>query len=244
MPVIAIVGAGPGLGLAIARVFGAQDYRVALLSRRITNLEPIVAELARAGVEAAAFRADVLDRSSIVDGLTAAKKKLGAIDVLEYSPTGWTLPKVPATGLTYGNVQIHLDFYVHGAVAAVRQVLPSMINRRRGSILFTTSMSPTDARGGRDGYANASLATAGLRSWAIALHAAVANKGVQVGHIAIRPQDRREPDVIPGATLDAIAPLYWYLHTHTDQIEKIVFTFSSRNARKTRAEEPRDPPGP
>ena len=33
MPVIAILGAGPGMGLAIAKTFGARGYRVALLSR-------------------------------------------------------------------------------------------------------------------------------------------------------------------------------------------------------------------
>lgn len=33
MPVIAIVGAGPGLGLAIARAFGTQGFNVALVSR-------------------------------------------------------------------------------------------------------------------------------------------------------------------------------------------------------------------
>ena len=33
MPVLAIVGAGPGMGLAIAETFGANGYKVGLLSR-------------------------------------------------------------------------------------------------------------------------------------------------------------------------------------------------------------------
>src|SRR5439155_1192788 len=43
MPVIAIVGAGPGMGLAIAKTFGARGYRVALLSRNPAKQERLVA---------------------------------------------------------------------------------------------------------------------------------------------------------------------------------------------------------
>jgi short-subunit dehydrogenase len=33
MPAIAIVGAGPGLGLSIAKVFGSHGFDIALISR-------------------------------------------------------------------------------------------------------------------------------------------------------------------------------------------------------------------
>ena len=38
MPVIAIVGVGPGLGLSIARRFGREGYAVALISRTQSRL--------------------------------------------------------------------------------------------------------------------------------------------------------------------------------------------------------------
>jgi NAD(P)-dependent dehydrogenase (short-subunit alcohol dehydrogenase family) len=38
MSVIAIVGAGPGLGLSIARRFGHEGFSVALISRTPANL--------------------------------------------------------------------------------------------------------------------------------------------------------------------------------------------------------------
>jgi hypothetical protein len=56
-----------------------------------------------------------------------------------------------------------------------------------------------------------------LRNWAYALHAAVAPKGVQVGHVAIGAFIGRQPGATPGA----IAPLYWELHTHRHEIEKV-----------------------
>ena len=61
MPTIAIVGAGPGLGLAIARTFGSRGFDVALISRSREKLESLVTELAQDGITAAAFPADVRD---------------------------------------------------------------------------------------------------------------------------------------------------------------------------------------
>src|SRR5256886_14642355 len=58
MPVIAILGAGPGMGLATAKTFRARDYRVALLSRNPAKQERLVAELARHRIIAAGFRPD------------------------------------------------------------------------------------------------------------------------------------------------------------------------------------------
>ena len=62
MKVMAIVGAGPGLGLSLARRFGREDHRVALLARNRARLEQHVAALGGEGVDAAAHPADVLDR--------------------------------------------------------------------------------------------------------------------------------------------------------------------------------------
>jgi len=119
-----------------------------------------------------------------------------------------------ATELTHDNVGAWIDVYVHGAVAAVNQVLPDMLSRRRGTIMFTTcasSVHPAPA------CAAAAAAMAWLRNWAHALHAAVAPNGVQVGHVAIGAAIGSEPQAIP----DAIGPLYWELHTHRHEIEKV-----------------------
>jgi len=214
MPVIAILDAGPGMGLAIAKTFGAHGYRVALLSRHSATQEPLVTELARHGIISAAFRADARDRDSIASGLAAVKQRFGSIHVLEFSPADCTQPIPSATELTHENVRVSIDFYVHGAVAAVNQVLPDMLARRSGTILFTTGASSVYPAP-RFGVVGAAMAW--LRNWAHALHDAVAPKGVQVGHVAIGAFIGRQP----GATPDAIAPLYWELHTHRHEIEKV-----------------------
>jgi NAD(P)-dependent dehydrogenase (short-subunit alcohol dehydrogenase family) len=214
MSVMAIIGAGSGMGRAIAQTFGANGFQVALLSRHPEKLAPLVAELAAQDVEAAAFALDVLDRDSIAAGLAAVERRFGPIDVLEWSPADPTLPMVAATELTHDNVQIQIDFYVHGAVAAVNQVLHAMRARGSGTILFTTGASsvfPNPMLG------NIGPASSWLRNWAHALHAAVASDGVQVGHVAINAWIGQQP----GATPEAIAPLHWELYTQRDQVEKV-----------------------
>src|SRR2546428_12154545 len=141
MPLIAILGAGPGMGLAIAKTFGAHGYRVGLLSRNPAKQEPLVTELATHGIISAAFRADARDRGSVASGLAAVKQRLGSIDVLGVSPCDRTLPLPSATELSHEDGEAWSDFYVHGAAAPGNQELPDMLARRAGTLLVTTSAS-------------------------------------------------------------------------------------------------------
>ncbi|MFF9508715.1 SDR family NAD(P)-dependent oxidoreductase [Streptomyces sp. NPDC014724] len=72
MPTIAIVGAGPGLGLSIAKVFGGHGYDVALLSRTKDKLDSLVAELAETGITAEGFATDVADPAQLTGALQSA----------------------------------------------------------------------------------------------------------------------------------------------------------------------------
>jgi NAD(P)-dependent dehydrogenase (short-subunit alcohol dehydrogenase family) len=217
VPVIAIIGAGPGMGLAIARTFGTQGYKVALLSRNPANQHPLVTQLADQGIEAAAFRADVLDRTSIASGLAGVKQLLGPVDVLEYSPADMAFPFTSISQLTHDRIQRAFDFDVHGAFAAVQAVLPDMQARRAGTILFTTGAASVYPHVGNEMFANFAIAGAALRAYAQALHVALAPGGIQVGHVAIGAWIGKQPSATP----EAIAPLYWQLHTERDQVEKV-----------------------
>lgn len=217
MSVIVIVGAGQGMGQAIGKLFGKQGHKVALLSRDPAKLEPIVAELTAAGIEAAAFRADVTDIASIKSGLAAVKQRFGAIDVLEYSPSNVTLPQVSASQITRDTLQPWLDFQLYGAIAAVAEVLPGMLERKSGTILVTTGASSVRPEKGYAPFAAAGVAMGALRNWAFALHAEVAPSGVQVGHVAIGTFIGQSA----ATSADAIAPLYWDLHTQRDMLERV-----------------------
>ncbi|MFD7047954.1 SDR family NAD(P)-dependent oxidoreductase [Streptomyces mirabilis] len=221
MTSIAIVGAGPQLGLSIARTFGSQGYDVALISRNRTKLDALVGTLTAEGITAAAFPADVLDRDALTQALKDAAAQFGGIDVLEYSPLAGLDTSVMTTPAETDlvHVQHEIEFHLYGAIAATKAVLPAMREAGTGTLLFTTgagSMNPQPPT------ANIDTAAAALRNWAINLHKELADTGIQAAHIGL--------DVTigtptfygrPQATADQLAPIYWDLHTtNRDQAER------------------------
>lgn len=79
MKTIAIIGAGLGLGLSIAKKFGAQGFKVALVSRNPEKLEIITNELKSLNIVAHSYVADITDLNALKQALLAAKKDLGSI---------------------------------------------------------------------------------------------------------------------------------------------------------------------
>jgi NAD(P)-dependent dehydrogenase (short-subunit alcohol dehydrogenase family) len=219
MPVIAIVGAGPGLGLSIARIFGHQGFVVALVARNQGKLDDLVAQLAGDGIEAAGFPADVMDPPTLVEAFDRIKERYGGVDVLEYSPA----PHSPVPGVamadaldvTVENVRAQLEFYLYGAITAVRQVLPAMIERGHGTLLFSTgasSVNPTPMMG------NVGIASAGLRNWVLNLNQVLAGQGIYAAHIPLAVwMGRGGPESEP----DTIAQLYWDLYTTRAEAEHL-----------------------
>jgi NADP-dependent 3-hydroxy acid dehydrogenase YdfG len=223
MPTIAIIGAGPGLGLAIARRFGSEGFDVALISRNKGKLEGLVAELAADGITAAGFPADVLDRPALRAALAATKERFGGIDVVEYSPadaSAGPLAPVDIRQATPENVQPQIEYYLYGAMTATDVVLPELLAAGAGTLLFTTgagSLYPVAQ------YGNVTVGGAALRNWALNLGEALSGTGVHVAHIAIALMIADEAPAAGHDFLPAgeIAPLYWDLH-HTRAVHELV----------------------
>lgn len=221
MPSIAIVGAGPGMGLAIARTFGAQGFDVALISRDRAKLDDLVDALTAEGITAAAFPANVLDHPALGQALNDAATQFGRVDVLEYSPLdpGATALTTPSQS-SPSHVQDQIDLQLYGAIAATQAVLPAMRDAGSGTLLYTTgagSLDPVPAVG------NVNAAAAALRNWAVNLHKELADSGIQAAHVAIDVTLGVTP-VLPGfptATPEEVAPVYWELHTNRDEAERI-----------------------
>jgi NAD(P)-dependent dehydrogenase (short-subunit alcohol dehydrogenase family) len=221
MPAIAIVGAGQGLGLAIARRFGREGFRVALISRTQSRLDALAADLAADGIEAAGFAGDVLDRPSLRAALAAAGERFGGIDVLEYSPAPSGSPELaPAdvTRVTVENIQRQVEYYVYGGVTAAQTVLPGMLERGSGTLLFTTGASSLLVF---PQMGNIGIGAAGLRNYVLALNAALAGKGVYAAHVPLATWiGSGGPETQP----DTIAEIYWELYTSRDQAERLYNT--------------------
>ncbi|MBB3038074.1 SDR family NAD(P)-dependent oxidoreductase [Hoyosella altamirensis] len=86
MPVIAVVGAGSGLGAAVAHKFGREGFTVALIARNPAKLEALEQQLAANGITARGYVADVRDRTALDTALESAAADLGPIEVLQFSP--------------------------------------------------------------------------------------------------------------------------------------------------------------
>lgn len=224
MPTIAIIGAGPGLGLALARTFGREGFDVALISRSQDKLDRLAAELAADGITAAGFAADVLDRAALRRALLAARDHFGGLDVLEYSPadaSAGPLAPVDVRDATPENVQPQIEYYLYGAMTAAGTVLPAMLEAGAGTLLFTTgagSLFPVAQ------YGNVTAGGAALRNWALNLGEALSGTGVHIAHVAIGLMIADEApapglDVKPAAE---IAPLYLDLHRTRSTHELVV----------------------
>jgi NAD(P)-dependent dehydrogenase (short-subunit alcohol dehydrogenase family) len=216
---IAIVGAGPQLGLAIAKRFGREGFNVGLISRSEPKLQAMVDQLSGAGIEAAAFPADARKPDTLQAALASVEERFGPIDVLEFSPAPTGIdaddrPVVEATQVTIESVLPELEMYVLGGIAAIGYVLPRMRQRRSGTILVTTGSG--SGRTIVPEVANVQVATGGLRNWVLNLHAALRGEDVYVAHVAI--------DVPIGAGFlraepDTIANAYWDLYQQRDTPE-------------------------
>lgn len=222
MPTIAIVGAGPGLGLAIARTFGSRGFAVALISRNRDKLDGLVDQLASEGITAAVFPADVLDRPALAKALADAAEKLGRIDVVEFSPVakgeGETLLASPSE-MTAENTQPQIDAQLYGAITAAQAVLPAMREVGAGTLLFTTGAGSVDPV---PMVANVNVAAAALRNWAMNLNKELADSGVYAAHVGIDVSI--DVATMPGlstAPASDIAAAYWRLHEAREQAEFI-----------------------
>jgi NADP-dependent 3-hydroxy acid dehydrogenase YdfG len=153
MPTIAIVGAGPGMGLAIARTFGQHGLNVALISRNRARLDSLADTLTAEGITAAAFPADVRDHTALTQALDNAATEFGTIDVLEYSPldAGATALTTPSHS-SAADLQDQIEFQLYGAIAATQAVLPAMRKAGSGTLLYTTRRH-SRAAGLPDGHA-------------------------------------------------------------------------------------------
>ncbi|MBM9510303.1 SDR family NAD(P)-dependent oxidoreductase [Actinacidiphila acididurans] len=210
MTTFALVGAGPGLGLATARRFGAAGHSVALISRNAQHLDSLAAELGNDGIRAGGYPADVLDPASLATALRTAAEDAGPVEILQYSP----LPRAdfmkPVLDTTVTDLDAPLSFSVKGPVTCVNAVLPGMRELGRGTLLFVnggTAVRPNLQRAGT------SIAFAAESAYARMLHDALAPENIHAAQL-----------IIPGAispdtehsSPDVLAQLLYDIHTRRD----------------------------
>ena len=127
-PVCAVVGVGPGNGLALARRFAAGGQRVALLARRAEALAGFADQIEGAQ----AFPCDVTDPGAVESAFAAIGERMGPVSTLLYnagSGSWGTIDKVSAADLDRA-----FATNAGGLFACAKQVLPGMRAAGSGTI--------------------------------------------------------------------------------------------------------------
>lgn len=206
MPTLAIVGAGPGLGAAVARRFGREGYSVAVISRDQAKLDGLAQQLTAEGITARGFAADVLEPTQLTAALKTAAAELGDISVMQYSPLPFRSFLRPVLETPPELALEALQFSLLGLMHAAGAVLPAMREAGNGSIVLINGGTSVQARAD---FAGTSIAFPAESAYGQMLHDALADEGIRVAQL-----------VIPGAIaklsldngIDDVAQRIWSMH--------------------------------
>jgi NADP-dependent 3-hydroxy acid dehydrogenase YdfG len=227
---IVVVGAGAGLGQAVARRFGREGFGVALVARTASRLTALADDLRGEGIEAIPFPCDVSDRAAFGATVAAIVERSGRIDVVEFAPTGldWLSRVTSLLDTTAESLEYPLDLLVRAPMAVFSAVLPDMIARGDGALLMGIGGSASKAY---PQVGNIGIAMAAARNYQLNLNAALADTGVYAGLLqvgggiagsdAIREYAK---DRDPGELLDPadLAETYWDMYVKRDRFEELV----------------------
>lgn len=214
-PCTAIVGVGPGLGAALAARFAREGHAVALLARTPQHCDAVAQRIRADGGDAHTYACDAGNADSVATAFDHVRSDLGDPGVLIYNAGLF------AVG---GLLELPVDAFEHawrvnclGGFLAARAVVPAMLQRGQGTLLFTGA---TAALRGGARFAGLAVGKFGLRALAQSLARELGPQGVHVAHVVIDGQidspAARGRDPARGAEtfLDpaAIAETYWQLH--------------------------------
>jgi short-subunit dehydrogenase len=164
-----VTGATGGIGQAIARTLAARGATVTVTGRRVDVLETLASE-----ISGRAITCDLADRDD-VDRLV---QEAGQIDLLVANAA------VPGaaelTDLTQQQIDGMLEVNLRAPIALARALIPSMVSRRRGHLVFISSLNSKAATPATSVYAAAKF---GLRGFALCLREDLRPHGIGVSSV-------------------------------------------------------------
>ena len=178
---IAVFGAGPGLGEAVARRYAREGYAVTLVARRLEPLERLARDLASAGATAHVITADLADTDAVPRLAGQIRAKAGDLDAFYYAPTPDT-GFVSAASLTPQHAQKFMPLIFYTMLALLQEFLSYMLEQRDGAILTAQGGSTVH---GLPNMSGPGPAQAAQRNYLQSLHTEVADKGVYVGMLYV-----------------------------------------------------------
>jgi len=207
-----VTGATSATGRAICGRLAHAGVNVIASGRREEVLAAVVAELTAAGVEAAAVPADLADRGGLERLVERAEAALGAIDVLVHG--AGVEPVAAFTAYCREELAEAIEIDLVAPLLLTHRVLPGMLERGRGHVVFVSSLAGKFGPAYNEPYAAAKAGLLGLNQSLRAEYrsAPVGFSAVLPGFTAgdemyegMREEDRRPARLIGRTTVAEVA---------------------------------------
>jgi short-subunit dehydrogenase len=211
-----LVGAGPGLGMAVARRFAEGGYRVTLVARGTDGLRDLADGLSDTGARVDTIAADASDPDALGARMAELYREEGAPGLIVYNAVMGAPDKLLESSVQHLQTAYAVD--VISAIVLTQVAAPAMRAAGTGTILVTG--------GGFADHpipvlATVSLGKAALRSAATMLGADLEPDGIRMATLTIMGQ------IVAGTAFDPekIAERYWDV-VHTDGPWQAEFRFT------------------
>jgi NAD(P)-dependent dehydrogenase (short-subunit alcohol dehydrogenase family) len=177
-----IVGAGDGLGGAIAHAFAHEGHPVCITrrARHLGELEALAQDIRRRGGAAHAFGVDARDEAEMVALFDRIELEVGPLGVVVFNIGANVRFSISET-----SARVFTKVWEMACFAGFltsREAARVMVPRARGSLLITGA---TASLRGREGFAAFAAAKAGLRAVAQSAARELGPKGIHVAHIVV-----------------------------------------------------------
>ena len=209
---IVVVGAGKGLGNAVAERFAREGFSVVLMARGGGHLRTYVAEFAAKGIEVRTQVADAADFAGFARAFSRVVETSGTPDVVFYN-----------VGVTVADAKVTMDAHtmveryrtdVAGAYHGVELADTPEFEAKGGAILITgggLALEPSAD------YLPLSMDKAALRTMVRALYPKLAKRGVYIGSVQVVGIIGSEPRYEPAS----IAERFWRLYVERGPWEDV-----------------------
>ena len=195
-PSCLIVGAGDGVGSAIARAFAREGLAVCITRRprNLESLEAVAASIRAEGGEAHAFGVGARNEAEMIALVDRVEAEIGPLQVVVFNiGANVRFPVVETTAQVYSKVW---EMAALAGFFTGREAARVMTPRGKGTILFTGATASTRGGAGFSAFAGAKAA---LRQLAQSLAREIGPKGIHVAHVVV-------DGMIDGTFARSIAP--------------------------------------
>jgi NAD(P)-dependent dehydrogenase (short-subunit alcohol dehydrogenase family) len=201
---LAIIGAGPGLGSALARRFATEGWSVGLVSLRQQVVDAGLAELEPLGVNRCGVQANVTDRLGVERAFGSIVGVVGVPDVVVYNASIYQGEEV--LELSNEALRLALDIHVVGALNTAQCAIAAMQPLDHGVLLFTVNSL---ARTPEATAAALSIGKGAQLNLALSLERELEGTPIRVGVVTVRGPIKVGTAYDP----DRLADVYWELAT-------------------------------